>query len=114
MRRVPEPEAMDGGDETEAYQQADFAVVNQAFVDRTVELASTPARARAIDMGTGPADIPARLIRARPAWRVVGVDASAAMLALARQPRSRPRDSRAILRSGVGPVEKVVLRVFAG
>jgi len=85
MKRLPEPESMDGCDEAKAYEQADFAEVNQAFADRTIELAWHLKRAKGADLGTGPADIPMRLVRARPDWRVVAVDAAAAMLALARE-----------------------------
>jgi ubiquinone/menaquinone biosynthesis C-methylase UbiE len=99
MKRVPEPEAMDGFDEAEAYEQADFAEVNQAFADRAVELASDRDRAVAVDLGTGPADIPVRLVRARPGWRVAAVDAAPAMLALARQRLAREPDL-----TGVWPV----------
>ena len=85
MPRQPEPEFMDAPAEAEAYARADFAQVNQAFVDRLLELAGHLQSARAVDLGTGPADIPIRLLRARPGWRVVAVDASAAMLDHARR-----------------------------
>jgi ubiquinone/menaquinone biosynthesis C-methylase UbiE len=85
MSRQPEPEVMDLYAEAEAYARADFADVNQAFVDRLLELAGHLEEAAAVDLGTGPADIPIRLARARPRWRVVAVDASEAMLAFARR-----------------------------
>jgi ubiquinone/menaquinone biosynthesis C-methylase UbiE len=85
MERIPEPEIMDMVQEAQAYAQADFAQVNQAFVDRLLELAGDRRSALALDMGTGPADIPIRLVRARPAWHVTAVDASGAMLDIARK-----------------------------
>ncbi|HOW72197.1 MAG TPA: methyltransferase domain-containing protein [Phycisphaerae bacterium] len=83
LSRQPEPEYMDLPEEAEAYARADFSEVNQAFVDRLVEWAGPCGRARALDLGTGPADIPMRLLERRPHWRVVGADASLAMLKLA-------------------------------
>ena len=83
--RRGEPEVMDDLAEAQAYAAADFADVNEAFVARLLELAGPPAKARAVDLGTGPGDIPIRLVRARPGWHVTAVDASLAMLNLARQ-----------------------------
>jgi len=84
LPRQPEPEYMDDRAEAEAYAVADFADVNQAFVDRLIELVGPRERLDAVDLGTGPADIPIRVVRARPGWYVTAVDASAAMLAVAR------------------------------
>ncbi len=88
MPRQPEPELMDDAAEADAYADADFCEVNQAFVDRLVELAEThgvPPGARAVDLGTGPGDIPCRLAARCPGWRITGVDASEAMIRLARR-----------------------------
>jgi ubiquinone/menaquinone biosynthesis C-methylase UbiE len=85
MRRRPEPEVMDIPAEADAYAAADFSQVNQVFVDRLLELAGELPRALALDVGTGPADIPIRIARKRPDWRIVAVDASEAMVALARK-----------------------------
>lgn len=92
MRRKPEPELMDVEAEAKAYAVADFSQVNQAFVERLLELAGGPPRGQALDLGTGPADIPIRLVRtARQRFgegaaglHVTAVDASAPMLDLAR------------------------------
>lgn len=73
---------MDLPQEARVYAQADFSTVNQAFVDRLLELRN-PAKACVIDLGCGPADIPIRLNRVRPDWQITGVDGSAAMLQLA-------------------------------
>ncbi len=85
MPRRPEPEVMDEPKGAKAYALADFSDVNQRFVDRLVEIAGPKRSARALDLGTGPGDIPLRLLKARPGWRIVAVDASKPMLALARR-----------------------------
>jgi len=84
MPRTPEPELMDLVSEAEAYARADFSEANQAFVEGLVELAGPLDGARAVDLGTGPGDIPIRLAKARPDWRITAVDASESMLAIAR------------------------------
>jgi len=96
MKRKPEPELMDDAAEARAYAAAGFSEVNQAFVDRLVELAGERPSARAVDLGTGPADIPIRLAKARPRWHVVAVDASKAMLDIARRDVLRARLGRRI------------------
>lgn len=91
MKRKSEPELMDLPAEAAAYAQADFASVNQAFVDRVLDLAGGLKNARALDLGTGPADIPIRLLQTLQqknpgaAWQVTAVDASAPMLDIARR-----------------------------
>ena len=85
MPRQPEPEVMDQAAEVDAYAAADFSQVNQAFVDCLLALAGPLERARAVDLGTGPGDIPIRVARARPTWHVTAVDASEAMLEHARR-----------------------------
>jgi len=85
MLRRPEPEFMDDKAEVEAYARADFADVNQAFVDRLLELVGSCQKATALDLGTGPGDIPVRAARARPRWRVVAMDCSYPMLRFARR-----------------------------
>jgi ubiquinone/menaquinone biosynthesis C-methylase UbiE len=84
MNRCPEPELMDLPAEAAAYAAADFAGVNAAFVDRLTELVGNRSGVRTIDLGTGPGDIALRVARARPSWRLMAVDASEAMLAIAR------------------------------
>ena len=84
MPRRPEPEGMDIAEEADAYAAVDFSQVNRAFVDRLLEVVGPAGEVRAIDLGTGPADIPILVVRARPDWCVTAVDTSAAMLDLAR------------------------------
>ena len=85
MPRQPEPEVMDEPKAVEAYALSDFSDVNQKFVDALLELAAPAEEADVIDLGTGPGDIPIRIARARPRWRIVAVDASAPMLKFARK-----------------------------
>lgn len=89
MPRQPEPEYMDLDDEAVAYAQADFTDVNEAFVERLLELAGPCDEVVALDLGSGPGDIPMCLLERRPHWRVVGLDASFAMLRIARDAANR-------------------------
>ncbi|MGH7855811.1 MAG: class I SAM-dependent methyltransferase [Candidatus Binatia bacterium] len=85
MERIPEPEIMDDPKQALAYARADFAEVNAAFVERLrAALGEEPVR-RIVDLGCGPADIPLRIARLLPAVALTAVDASAPMLALARE-----------------------------
>lgn len=83
MDRIPELEIMDIPERAQAYADADFSEVNAAFVERLVEVAGDLESARALDLGTGPGDIPLRLAQRRPGWRITGLDASMPMLRLA-------------------------------
>jgi len=76
---------MDVEEEARAYAAADFAEVNHAFVERLTALAGGLETAVALDLGTGPGDIPLRLAARRPGWRIVAVDVSMPMLRLAQQ-----------------------------
>ena len=85
MERVLEPEIMDDPEQVMAYAQADFEEENQGFVDQFLELAPDLGDGLVIDMGCGPGDIPIRLARSHPTCRVIGIDASAPMIARAEQ-----------------------------
>ncbi|MCC6157725.1 MAG: class I SAM-dependent methyltransferase [Deltaproteobacteria bacterium] len=85
MNRIPEPNAiMDEAEQALAYTRADFADVNRRFVDRFVEHFPDFEPGRILDLGCGPADIPIRFCREMPGVTVVAVDASPAMIELAR------------------------------
>jgi len=85
LNRQPEPEPMDIETEAVAYAVADFNEVNAAFVERLLARIGPCDAALAVDLGTGPGDIPLRLVSQRPDWHVVAVDVSGPMLACARQ-----------------------------
>ncbi|MCH8203989.1 MAG: methyltransferase domain-containing protein [Candidatus Hydrogenedentes bacterium] len=82
MQRIPEAEIMDIPERAQAYADADFREVNEAFVERLLELAGDLASARVLDLGTGPGEMPFRIAAQRPGWRIVGLDASMPMLRL--------------------------------
>src|SRR5687767_11855605 len=84
MPRVMEPEVMDGKAQAEAYAAADFSEVNESFARELLRRHPALARGSVLDLGCGPADIPLRLARLAPGAAVTAVDASPAMLALAR------------------------------
>jgi ubiquinone/menaquinone biosynthesis C-methylase UbiE len=79
LPRIPEPEAMDLAEEAAAYAAADFAEVNVAFVGRLTALAGADTEI-ALDLGTGPGDIPLRVLAERPHWLIAATDISWPML----------------------------------
>lgn len=84
MKRVLEPEIMDGLEQARAYAQADFSEENQAFVDHFVERYPECTEGLVLDLGCGPADIPIRIVQKQPSLKVLGIDASIPMIDLAR------------------------------
>ena len=84
MLREPEPEAMDIAEEADAYATADFAEVNTAFVNRLLYFVGNQKPTLCLDLGTGPGDIPVRIIGQGLPWRIVAADVSLPMLAHAR------------------------------
>lgn len=83
MERQLEPEVMDDPAQAEAYAAADFSAENQGFVDRFRNYFPDFSQGQVFDLGCGPGDIPIRFVRAFPACRVVGIDASRPMVELA-------------------------------
>ncbi len=81
MKRIPEPELMDGPAQVEAYARADFSAANELFLNLYQERFGNPgAGALVLDLGCGPADIPIRFARAFPNTFLHGVDASGPMV----------------------------------
>lgn len=76
---------MDDEAQADAYARADFAEVNQSFVDQLVESFPEIAEGHVVDLGCGPADILIRLAHDCPKVTSVGVDGAEAMLALGRK-----------------------------
>jgi ubiquinone/menaquinone biosynthesis C-methylase UbiE len=74
---------MDQDLEVRAYRDADFTRVNLLCARRALRLAGK-VRGHALDLGTGPAEIPIHFCRLAPGWKVTAVDLSAPMLAAAR------------------------------
>ena len=82
MDRVLEPELMDNPAQAQAYALTDFSEENQYFIDEFCRRFPDFLSGSVVDLGCGPADIPIRLVRARPACTVVGIDASLPMIQL--------------------------------
>ena len=85
MNRVLEPELMTGEAQALAYAKADFAEVNQGFVDRFRACFPKAVGGAMVDLGCGPGDIPVRFARALPGFTITAVDGSGPMIALAQQ-----------------------------
>lgn len=85
MRRVLEPELMDDEAQAAAYARADFAEPNTLFCMQMAVRFGVLERARVVDLGCGPADIPIRLARIHRRWMFDVVDGSEAMLSHARR-----------------------------
>jgi|TARA_B100000953_G_C18017382_1_gene419691 ubiquinone/menaquinone biosynthesis C-methylase UbiE len=84
IERIPEPEVMDDSEEAGVYDAADFNRVNRSCARRVCKLLGTD-RGHALDLGTGPAEIPIRICTLEPGWKITAVDASPSMLRLARR-----------------------------
>jgi ubiquinone/menaquinone biosynthesis C-methylase UbiE len=89
-----EPEVMDEAGEADAYMDAaaetHLARLDASWIDRVVAFGPR-APARVLDVGTGGGQIPAKIARRRPEWRVWGVDRSGAMLAAGRSAMASAR-----------------------
>jgi ubiquinone/menaquinone biosynthesis C-methylase UbiE len=80
---VLEPEVMASEDDSREYDEMDHEEVNERFAD---DLLALPVDlSAALDVGTGPAHLPIVLCRRVPGARIVGIDLSDHMLALARR-----------------------------
>lgn len=88
MQRLPEPELMDDDAQALAYAAADFSEPNAAFVAHFVDAFPAFDAGTIVDLGCGPGDIALRLAARLPAAQVIGIDGSAAMLALAERARA--------------------------
>jgi ubiquinone/menaquinone biosynthesis C-methylase UbiE len=89
--RVLEPEVMDSPEEADAYDAMDHGQVNRAFVDDLLEFASGRIGGDWLDLGTGTALVPIEIARREPTVRVVGLEMSGAMLAIAARRVARER-----------------------
>jgi ubiquinone/menaquinone biosynthesis C-methylase UbiE len=92
MKRICEPELMEDPAQARAYAAADFSRTDGAMVEGLLARHGPHLGRRILDLGCGPGNITLRLADLCPEAAVVGVDGSAAMLALAesrRQQRAR-------------------------
>jgi ubiquinone/menaquinone biosynthesis C-methylase UbiE len=88
MERVLEPEAMEGAAEAAAYDAMDHREPNAAFVGRLGDLGVSGLM---LDIGTGPGHIPLLICERNASARVIGLDCSKAMLAIAVKHLERSR-----------------------
>jgi ubiquinone/menaquinone biosynthesis C-methylase UbiE len=82
LPRVPEPEAMDSCEDVEAYSSAAALAhldhLDNTFVNHVLSLGVRSGLA--LDVGTGPGQIPIKLALKSPQLEIVGIDLSDAML----------------------------------
>ncbi|MFQ5926714.1 MAG: class I SAM-dependent methyltransferase [Terriglobia bacterium] len=87
LPRIAEPEVMDESEEVEAYAsataQAYLDKIDDSFIEHALRLGVQ--RGQALDIGTGPGQIPLKIARRLPELEFLGVDRSEAMLAVARR-----------------------------
>jgi ubiquinone/menaquinone biosynthesis C-methylase UbiE len=75
---------MDAPDQAVAYANADFSDSNAAYVSELIATYGHDLE-HAVDLGCGPGDIIIRVARSRPRARLTAVDASEAMLLIAKE-----------------------------
>ena len=93
LERVPEPEEMDEVEEVESYNSAAAArhldALDNTFVEHLLRLLPTRETWNdsywGLDVGTGPAQIPIKILRQFPGLKIIGLERSPNMLACARQ-----------------------------
>lgn len=85
MKRILEKEIMDDTRNAKAYASADFSKPNTIFVKTLLKTFDLTPNAKILDIGTGPADIPLMIHKLRPDLNITGIDASEAMLKIARK-----------------------------
>jgi ubiquinone/menaquinone biosynthesis C-methylase UbiE len=91
LQRIPEPEQMDAPEEVSSYSSAaaekHLDAIDNTFVEHVLHLlplTNTIAPGWALDIGTGPAQIPIKILTRVPTLRCIGIDRSLNMLACAR------------------------------
>lgn len=83
MKRIPEPELMNGPEQARAYAEADFSEPHNHFIqlfDQT--FAEQAVNGFVLDLGCGPADISIRFARQFPETIIHGLDGAIEMLKL--------------------------------
>jgi ubiquinone/menaquinone biosynthesis C-methylase UbiE len=96
--RVPEPEVMDEAEQVESYSSAAAArhldAIDNTFLEHLLRLippdrGPIEGASWALDVGTGPAEIPIKILRRIPGMKIAGIDRSHMMLARARENGTR-------------------------
>jgi 2-polyprenyl-3-methyl-5-hydroxy-6-metoxy-1,4-benzoquinol methylase len=83
MERICEPELMEDGEQARAYADTDFSAGDRAMVEALLDSNGIAIGRRILDLGCGPGNITFLLAERCPGATVLGVDGSAAMLAIA-------------------------------
>lgn len=83
MKRIVEPEVMDGEEQAEAYALADFEEAHNSYIKKYNELFPDHNKGFFVDLGCGPGDVVFRFLEHFPDMEFLGVDASHPMLELA-------------------------------
>ena len=96
MKRLPEPELMQGLLQVKAYAEADFSKSDASLISCIEEYLlkkglKVTAKSLILDIGCGPGNITERLSYKWPTAKIFGIDGSQAMLSIA---RSRAEDAR--------------------
>ena len=98
LSRVPEPEVMEETDEVESYASAaaerHLEAIDNTFVEHLLKLlpkklGRTPDSFWGLDIGTGPGQIPIRILGKIGLLNIIGLDRSPPMLAQARRNAER-------------------------
>tara|TARA_Y100000768_G_scaffold352301_1_gene303792 strand:+ start:2418 stop:3074 length:657 start_codon:yes stop_codon:yes gene_type:complete len=79
VRRVPEPELMEGIQQAHAYSCADFSESNNLFVNNLFSLININLQTKILDVGCGDGEIPIIILK-KQRCNITAVDGSRAML----------------------------------
>jgi ubiquinone/menaquinone biosynthesis C-methylase UbiE len=80
MKRILEPEVMDTARDAEEYDAMDFAEPNTTFAVAALGLVESVSTPEILDIGTGTADIPVRMLQRNPKLRILGIDMAREMI----------------------------------
>jgi ubiquinone/menaquinone biosynthesis C-methylase UbiE len=83
MQRILEPELMDTVRDAEEYDAMDFSEPNTTFALAALGLLGKREDAEVLDVGTGTADIPVRMLQKNARLRVLAVDLAREMIRVA-------------------------------
>jgi ubiquinone/menaquinone biosynthesis C-methylase UbiE len=83
MKRILEPELMDTVRDAEEYDAMDFAEPNTAFAVAALGLLGKKPGAEILDVGTGTADVPVRMLQRNANLRILAVDLAKEMIRVA-------------------------------
>ena len=123
MKRIPEPELMDGYEQAKAYADADFEEPHRRVIELFDNVfPGTEISGAILDLGCGPGDIAFRFAYRFPGSSVIGIDGSCAMIELANERKDKEKNisdrSFALLESinthKVGLTRQLVARLQLG